>query len=172
LRAVLWQWAGCGLPRPQAKAPPTLARRVILFGPESWPWGSGYCALRVGGVGRRNGRLHCWVRTPPRKIRCRFHEYKHTWLIFVVDKFCELRFNGVLGSSDASFVIWSTYCAGAHTLSSYRSMLPSLRGHLRPREGAGPLPAPPLNLGPPPYQSYYLPPHTYTHLGRMCARRG
>jgi len=36
-----------------------------------------------------------------------------------------------------------------------------------PREGAGPLPAPLLNLGPLPDQSYYLPPHTNTHLGRM-----
>src|SRR5918995_972794 len=50
-------------------------------------------------------------------------------------------------------------------------MLQTLRGKRTPREGAGPLPAPVLNLGQPPDQSYYLPPHTYT-LGRMCARRG
>ena len=54
---------------------------------------------------------------------------------------------------------------------SHRSTLQTLRGKRTPREGAGQLPAPLLNLGPPPDQSYYLPPHTYT-LGRMCARRG
>jgi len=31
-------------------------------------------------------------------------------------------------------------CPGAHTLPSHRSMLPSLRGQLTPREGAGQLP--------------------------------
>jgi hypothetical protein len=34
LRAVLWQWASGGLPLPQAKAPSTVARLVIHFGPE------------------------------------------------------------------------------------------------------------------------------------------
>ena len=52
-----------------------------------------------GGVGRRNGRLHCWVRTPPRKIRRQYQECKHTSLIFIVVTFCELRFYAVLRSS-------------------------------------------------------------------------
>jgi hypothetical protein len=30
--------------------------------------------------------------------------------------FCEVRIDGVLRSSDASLVLLSTYCAGAHTL--------------------------------------------------------
>ena len=34
----------------------------------------------------------------------------------VEEEFCELRHNGVLRSSDASLVLLSTYCAGAHTL--------------------------------------------------------
>src|SRR5215203_2982201 len=36
----------------------------------------------VVGVGRRDRRLHCWVHTPPRKIRSRFCKYKHTSLHF------------------------------------------------------------------------------------------
>ena len=51
-----------------------------------------------GGVGRGNWRLHCRVYTPYRKNRYYFQEYKHTSLIFLVGKFCELRPNGVLGS--------------------------------------------------------------------------
>src|SRR5215217_1650923 len=97
MRAVLWHWAGGGLPLPQAKAPPTLARLVILFEPESWQWGSGSFALRGGG-GRRNGLLHCWVRTPPGKIRSQFRGCKHTSLIFLVGEFYALRLDGVLGS--------------------------------------------------------------------------
>jgi hypothetical protein len=49
LRAVLWQWAGCGLRLPQAKAPPTVARRVILFSPEPHCQGSGSFVLRGEG---------------------------------------------------------------------------------------------------------------------------
>jgi hypothetical protein len=49
MRAVLWQWAGGGLPLPQAKAPLTVARLVILFDPEPWQWDSGSLAFRVGG---------------------------------------------------------------------------------------------------------------------------
>src|SRR5215218_5971662 len=37
----------------------------------------------------------------------------------------------------ASFVLCNTYCAEAHTHPSHRSMVHSLRGQLRPREGAG-----------------------------------
>jgi hypothetical protein len=48
MRAVLGQWAGGGLPLPQAKAPSTVARLEILFGPEPCQWGSGYFALRGG----------------------------------------------------------------------------------------------------------------------------
>jgi hypothetical protein len=44
-----WQWAGGGLPLPKAKAPPTIARLVILSGPESHCQGSGSIVLRGGG---------------------------------------------------------------------------------------------------------------------------
>jgi hypothetical protein len=47
--AVLGQWAGAGLPLPQAKAPLTIAQCVILFGPEPCQWGSGSFALRGEG---------------------------------------------------------------------------------------------------------------------------
>jgi hypothetical protein len=53
----------------------------------------------VGGGGRRNGRLHCLVCTPPRKIRVHFQGYKHTSLTFLVVTFYELRFDGVLRRS-------------------------------------------------------------------------
>jgi hypothetical protein len=68
---------------------------VILFGPESWRWGSGSLALRVG-VGRRNGRLHCWVCTPSRKIRVQLQECKHTSLNFFAVTFYALRELGAL----------------------------------------------------------------------------
>jgi hypothetical protein len=58
LREMLGNCADSGLRLPQAKAPLTLARRVIHFGPEPYRQGSGSFALRVGGVGRRNGQLH------------------------------------------------------------------------------------------------------------------
>jgi hypothetical protein len=47
LRAVLWQWAGGGLPLPYAKAPLTVARLVILFGPEPWQWDFGPMRERI-----------------------------------------------------------------------------------------------------------------------------
>jgi hypothetical protein len=53
----------------------------------------------AGGVGRGNGRLHCWVRTPHRKIRVQFRGHKHTSLTFLVVTFYELRLYGVLRSS-------------------------------------------------------------------------
>ncbi len=80
LRAVLGQWAGGGLPLPQAKAPHTVGRRVILFGLEPCQWGFGTFALR-GGVGRGNWWLHCWACTLHRKIRVQFQERKHTSLV-------------------------------------------------------------------------------------------
>src|SRR5215217_7987985 len=56
--------------------------------------------------------------------------------------FCEveLPLYGVLRSSGAFLMLWSTYCAGAHTFPSARDMLRSLRGQLTPREGVGQLP--------------------------------
>src|SRR5215207_6183725 len=51
-----------------------------------------------GGVGRRNGRLHRWVRTPPRKIRTQFHGYKHTSLIRSVGVFSEVRMQNAAGN--------------------------------------------------------------------------
>src|ERR687890_1563563 len=47
---------------------------------------------------------------------------------------CELRLNGVLGSSALLL------CSRAYTLASHRSMMRSLRDQLRPHEGAGQLP--------------------------------
>ncbi len=52
------------------------------------------------GVGRGDGLMHCWVYTPPRKIRVQFHEYKHTSLALSVEVFCETRHYGVQGSLD------------------------------------------------------------------------
>jgi hypothetical protein len=49
MRAVLWHGSGGGLPLPQDKAPSTLARGVIHFGPESRQWDSGSLVLRSGG---------------------------------------------------------------------------------------------------------------------------
>jgi hypothetical protein len=71
MRAMLGHWAGAGIRLPYAKAPSTVARCVILFGPESQWRSSGFLVL---GVGRRNGRLHYWVCTPLRKIRAGFME--------------------------------------------------------------------------------------------------
>jgi len=50
-------------------------------------------------VGRRNWRSHCWVRTPPRKIRRQFQGYKHTSLNFLAVTFYELRELGALRTS-------------------------------------------------------------------------
>ena len=86
LRAVFGHLSRGGLRLPHTKAPFTLARLVIPFGPEPCQWGSGSFALRVG-VGRRNGRLHCWVGTPTRKIRAWFRSYKHTSLVFLIGSF-------------------------------------------------------------------------------------
>jgi hypothetical protein len=49
-----------------------------------------------GGVGLENRVADRTVRTPPRKIRARFQEHKHTSLVFVVLAFYELRLYGVL----------------------------------------------------------------------------
>jgi hypothetical protein len=53
LRTFLWQWAGGGLRLPQDKAPSTVARLMILFGPESYCQGSGSLVLRGGGGSRK-----------------------------------------------------------------------------------------------------------------------
>src|SRR5215204_127122 len=79
MRAVLGQWAGGGLPLPQDKAPPTVTRRVIHFGPEPCQWGSGFSYCRVG-VGRRILEREWLRRTPPRKIHAQFQRHKHTSL--------------------------------------------------------------------------------------------
>jgi len=80
LRAVLGQWAGDGLPLPQTKAPATVERHVILFGPEP---GNGAPVFVLGGGGgsRKLAVAMLGVHTPPRKIRRQFHEYKHTSLV-------------------------------------------------------------------------------------------
>jgi hypothetical protein len=54
---------------------------------------------------------------------------------FALWVFCEVR--------RRFLVLWRTLCHGAHTLPLERSMVPSLRGQLTPREGAGQLPAAP-----------------------------
>ena len=53
-RRVLGQWAGGGLPLPQAKAPSTIARQVILFGSGPCCRGSGPFVLRGGGGSRKS----------------------------------------------------------------------------------------------------------------------
>src|SRR5215208_1609337 len=56
----------------------------------------------------------------------------------------EVRIHGVLGSSGGSLVLWSTYCSGAPTYPSQRSMLLLLRGsgtsrdQKQPTEGCTP----------------------------------
>jgi hypothetical protein len=69
MRAMLGHWAGCGLPLPQAKSPLTIARLVILFGPEPHCQGSGAFVLGVGWVvgmgGRIAGCAHCLEKSAP-----------------------------------------------------------------------------------------------------------
>ena len=72
LRAVLGHCAGRGLPLPQAKSPYTVARIVINFEPE--PHRQGSDSLALVGVGRRNGRSHCWACIPPRKYAPTFKD--------------------------------------------------------------------------------------------------
>jgi hypothetical protein len=50
LRAVFGHRSGSGLRLPQAEAPPTVARRSILFGPEPHCRGSGFLRCGVGAV--------------------------------------------------------------------------------------------------------------------------
>jgi hypothetical protein len=45
------------------------------------------------GVGRGKWRLHCWAGTPPRKIRARIQEHKHTSLNSLVGESSETRFS-------------------------------------------------------------------------------
>ena len=69
MRAVLWQWTGGGLPLPQAKAPPTVARDMTLFGPESYCQGSGNFVLRGGGGSRKLPVAFLGVHTPAKNPR-------------------------------------------------------------------------------------------------------
>ena len=57
MRAVLWQWAGDGLPLPQAKSPLTVAQRAIHFEPESQSRGSGSLCYGVEWVVEIGGRI-------------------------------------------------------------------------------------------------------------------
>src|SRR5829696_8193122 len=52
----------------------------------------------AGGAGRRNGRLHCWVCTPHRKIRIQFQGNKHTSLNLTVHE--SLGASALLGSEN------------------------------------------------------------------------
>jgi hypothetical protein len=67
---------------------------VLVMGLRSLCWG----------VGRRNGRLHCQVGTPPRKIRHYFQECKHTSLVFLVGEVVEVHRRFIAICCDASFV--------------------------------------------------------------------
>ena len=96
--AEAFEGVGDGLRLAKAKAPSTVARCVIHFGPESHCQGSGSLVLRGGGV-VENGRCVPGCAHPHLKIRYRFREYKHTSLIFLVGEFCELRLYAVLRSS-------------------------------------------------------------------------
>jgi hypothetical protein len=59
-------WAGGGLHLPQAKALSTVARGVILFGPESYWQGSSSFVLRGGGGSRKLAVALPSVHAPPR----------------------------------------------------------------------------------------------------------
>jgi hypothetical protein len=74
MRAVLGQWAGGGLPLPQAKAPFTLARGVILFGPESHCQGSGLLCRGAGWVAEMGGCIAQCVQ-PLEKLPLLVHLY-------------------------------------------------------------------------------------------------
>ena len=67
-RWVLGQWAGSGLPPPQAKAPSTIARLVILFGSHSYCQGSGPFVLRGGGRSRKSAVALLGVHTPSKNL--------------------------------------------------------------------------------------------------------
>jgi hypothetical protein len=103
LRAVLGYRSG-GLRLPQAKAPSTVARLVILFGPESYSRAPVLLCCGVG-VGRENWRSSCWECTPPRKIRIRFQGYKHTSLTFLVGKSLKLSIVPVLCGTVSNVIL-------------------------------------------------------------------
>ena len=67
-RRVLGQWAGGGLPLPQAKARFTIARPVILFGSDSYCRGSGPFVLRDGGGSRKLAVALPGVHTPSKDL--------------------------------------------------------------------------------------------------------
>jgi hypothetical protein len=67
-RRVLGQWVGIGLPLPQAKAPSTIARLVILFGSDSYCRGSGPFVLRGGGGLRKSAVALPGVHTPSKNL--------------------------------------------------------------------------------------------------------
>jgi hypothetical protein len=69
LRAVLWQWTGCGLPLPQAKAPSTVARCVIHFWPEPHCQGSGAFVLRGGSGSQEWPLTFLGAYTPSKNLR-------------------------------------------------------------------------------------------------------
>jgi hypothetical protein len=64
-----WALRGWWSASTQSKVPFTVARRTIFLGLKFRQRDAGSFALRVGGVGRRNGRLHCWVHTPSKNLR-------------------------------------------------------------------------------------------------------
>jgi hypothetical protein len=103
LRAVLWQWASDGLPLPYAKAPPTVPRRRIHIGPESYCQGSGSFVLRGGGGSQKVVVALLGVHTPS-KNPPRFHRYEHTLLVFLVLTFYELRLERVMNFSSGTIV--------------------------------------------------------------------
>jgi hypothetical protein len=62
------EWAGSGLPLPQAKARFTIARPVILFGSDPYCRGSGPFVLRGGGGSRKSAVALPSVHTPQKNL--------------------------------------------------------------------------------------------------------
>src|SRR5215207_9084775 len=69
MRAVLGHCACDGLPLPQDKARFTVARRLILSGPEPCQWGSGSFALQGWSGSREWAVASLGVRTPSKNPR-------------------------------------------------------------------------------------------------------
>jgi hypothetical protein len=63
------------------------------------------CTSGVG-VGRGDRRLHCWVRTPPRKIRHQFQKCKHTSLTSVLGEVVEIHRRFIALCFDGSYVAY------------------------------------------------------------------
>jgi len=103
LRAVLWQWAGGGLPLPQGESPLTVARIVILIGPEPWQWGSGSFVLRGGGGSWKLVGVVLGIHTTSKNPRP-VEKHKHTSLILLAGE--SSRFRGFFAKKTKLVTLW------------------------------------------------------------------